>query len=322
MLIHRYAKSPTKNFRQGFTFLIIPNSAGGKVTTWPIPFLAALVIIGFIIFNIYTFIAYTTQIGQIKKFRQDIAEKKQLIVKLRAEQSRITPVLEKNRRIGAELNLLKQEQASLHDLWKRIQIKGRYRLTLASRGGWNTVKPYLLNSPPKTDNLFASLDELNTNLTHLDNFLEEERQAQKQLIRDLAAYEIRLDHTPSIWPVRSTIVSPFGSRFHPVWGNYRQHTGVDLRAASGTKVFAAADGVICFNGRQHGYGKLIQIDHGYGYKTYYAHNSRLLVAKGKKVKKGQLIAISGNTGITTGPHLHYEVRVNDEPVNPVSFLHN
>jgi murein DD-endopeptidase MepM/ murein hydrolase activator NlpD len=245
-----------------------------------------------------------------------------LIVKLRVEQKRITPVLNKNRQIDAELDRLKQEQARLHHLWKRIQEKGRHRVTLASRGGWSKNIPYRLSSSAKTDHPITSLDELNMNLTQLDNFLKEEGQAQKQLMKDLMAYENQLDHTPSIWPIRSRIISPFGTRFHPVWGDYRQHTGVDLKAASGTKVHAAADGVVIFNGRQYGYGKLIQIDHGYGYQTYYAHNSRLLIPTGKKVKKGQVIAISGNTGITTGPHLHYEVRVNGIPVNPVSFLQN
>lgn len=320
MSINRCFKSLIKNLRQGFTFLILPNSPSDKVITWPIPFFIALVIIGIIVFNIYTFVAFTTQIGQIKRFRQDIEAKKQLIVKLRTEQSRITPVLDKSHRINTELNLLKHEQASINNIWKRIRVKGRHRITLASRGGWNNAKPYLYNSPVKTDNLDTSLDTLDTNLTQLDTFIKEEKQAQSQLLKDLMAYENQLDHTPSLWPVHSTIISRFGSRFHPVWGEYRQHTGVDIKAHSGTKVYAAANGVISFSGWQRGYGKIIQIRHGYGYETYYAHNSRLLVSNGKRVKKGQLIAVSGNTGITTGPHLHFEVRVNGKPANPVSFL--
>lgn len=98
------------------------------------------------------------------------------------------------------------------------------------------------------------------------------------------------------------------------------HEGVDLAAEYGTKVRATAAGVVSFADWEEGYGYMVKINHDYGYETCYGHNSRLLVYAGETVKKGQVISLSGNTGESTGPHLHYEVRINGKPVNPVPFL--
>ena len=108
-------------------------------------------------------------------------------------------------------------------------------------------------------------------------------------------------------------------RFHPISKKYKRHTGIDYSAAHGTPIFATAGGTVEFAGRRGGYGKLLVIRHPNGYKTYYGHCSRLLVKKGSYVKQGQTIARVGRTGQATGPHVHYEVRVNGNPVNPASI---
>lgn len=157
-------------------------------------------------------------------------------------------------------------------------------------------------------------------MDQLQNILHKETGEQDQLLDNLQAYERRLDHTPSLWPVYAPIVSPFGERFHPIFHKYILHEGVDLGAEYGTRVRATADGTVSFAGWEVGYGNVVIIDHDYGYETRYAHNSHLLVYPGEKVKKGQVISLSGNTGESTGPHVHYEVRINGRPVNPVPFL--
>ncbi len=117
------------------------------------------------------------------------------------------------------------------------------------------------------------------------------------------------------------ITDPFGLRYHPVLQTARRHTGIDLAATTGTSVYATADGVVDLadSGWNGGYGKLVKITHSFGFKTYYAHLDEVLVESGSFVKKGQLIAKSGNTGISTGPHLHYEVRFLEQPINPIHF---
>ncbi len=116
------------------------------------------------------------------------------------------------------------------------------------------------------------------------------------------------------YPVKGRITSGFGRR----WGKI--HNGIDIGVPTGTPVKASDGGTVVFCGNQGTYGNLVIIDHGAGFSTYYAHNSELLVSKGNKVHKGQTIALSGNTGKTTGPHLHFEIRKFNVPVNPVNYL--
>lgn len=109
----------------------------------------------------------------------------------------------------------------------------------------------------------------------------------------------------------------FGLRVHPIYGTLRAHTGVDLAARSGAPIIASTAGVVRSAGWLGGYGLCVTIDHGRGVHTRYAHLSRISVAAGQSVRPGQVIGLVGSTGVSTGPHLHYEVRVNGAPVNPV-----
>jgi murein DD-endopeptidase MepM/ murein hydrolase activator NlpD len=123
-----------------------------------------------------------------------------------------------------------------------------------------------------------------------------------------------------IWPVRGVISSPFGPRIHPIYGIPSFHTGIDIAVPEGTPVRAAAGGVVTFSGWQEGFGLLVTIDHGNGYETYYGHLSKLLVSAGQSVSAGDVIALSGNTGLSTGPHLHFEVHYLGTPVDPRPLL--
>jgi len=120
-----------------------------------------------------------------------------------------------------------------------------------------------------------------------------------------------------LMPVNGPISSRFGYRVHPITGVYKLHTGVDIRCRTGTPVRAAADGVVIIAGWQGAYGYAVVIDHGGGVSTLYGHCSSLLVDVGQEVKKGQTIARSGSTGYSTGPHVHFEKRINGKPVNPL-----
>ncbi|MBC7092399.1 M23 family metallopeptidase [Candidatus Bipolaricaulota bacterium] len=123
-----------------------------------------------------------------------------------------------------------------------------------------------------------------------------------------------------VWPARGPISSPFGPRVHPIYRVPSFHSGVDIALPEGTTVYAAAPGRVVEADWHGGYGLLVVIDHGNGYTTYYGHLSRLLVFPGQFVEAGQPIARSGNTGLSTGPHLHFEVRQGDNPVDPLPLL--
>lgn len=126
--------------------------------------------------------------------------------------------------------------------------------------------------------------------------------------------------TPSIWPARGTITSGFGWRISPFGDGNELHPGVDIAYTMGAPVVATADGEVVASGPAGGYGNLVQIDHGNGIATLYGHNSQLAVNVGQQVKKGQVIAYAGSTGKSTGPHVHYEVRINNTPIDPMKYL--
>jgi murein DD-endopeptidase MepM/ murein hydrolase activator NlpD len=125
---------------------------------------------------------------------------------------------------------------------------------------------------------------------------------------------------PSMWPVRGQITGGFGQRLDPLNGEEAVHCGVDISAPSGTEVQVTADGVVLLAEREAGYGNEVLVDHGDGITTKYAHLRRIDVVAGQEVKKGQVIGAVGMTGKSTGPHLHYEVRVHETPVNPAKYF--
>lgn len=150
------------------------------------------------------------------------------------------------------------------------------------------------------------IDETIETVTEIKRYLSEE----KDLYRS----------TPLGWPVKGVITSGYGERVHPKYGDVAFHSGVDISIPAGTEVKATADGIVVFSGWSAGSGYTIVIRHGHGFSTAYAHNKENLVKIGQVVKRGDVIALSGNTGITTGPHLHYEVWKNGVHVNPIAYL--
>ena len=132
-----------------------------------------------------------------------------------------------------------------------------------------------------------------------------------------------LQHIPGIQPLKTyKYVSGFGTRMHPIYKTLRTHTGIDLVAPTGTKIYATGDGVVTSAQFERGYGKAIVINHGYQYQSMYAHCSEILVHQGQKVKRGEVIGLVGNTGVSTGSHLHYEIIKGGQKVNPINYFLN
>ena len=123
-------------------------------------------------------------------------------------------------------------------------------------------------------------------------------------------------YTPSIWPVMGHITDSFGERLDPFNGEGAFHTGVDVASDYGAPVHATADGIVTIAENHSGYGRLVVLDHGFGISTWYAHLSSFSAVPGTRIKRGEVIGYTGISGRSTGPHVHYEVRVNNAPVNP------
>lgn len=176
----------------------------------------------------------------------------------------------------------------------------------------------------------SNSDLLKTAAVNMDK-LERRLNAQSMSFRELLELakdkEKMLACIPAIQPVRNAdlkrTISGFGFRIDPIYKTRKMHTGMDFTAERGAEVYATGDGVVeVIESKRWGYGKSILINHGYGYKTLYAHLSSFKVRQGQKVKRGELIGLIGSTGKSTGPHLHYEVIKNGEKVNPIGYYHS
>lgn len=141
-----------------------------------------------------------------------------------------------------------------------------------------------------------------------------------ELWESLSDRQSLINATPNIKPAKGWITSRFGRRLNPVTGRIAVHAGLDIAAAPGSPVYAPADGVVTFASYDESYGKLVSIDHGYGVTTRFGHNSQIYVHVGQRVSKYDVIAAVGSTGRSTGPHVHYEVRINSTPVDPSTFI--
>ncbi|MBD3306827.1 peptidoglycan DD-metalloendopeptidase family protein [candidate division KSB3 bacterium] len=158
------------------------------------------------------------------------------------------------------------------------------------------------------------------NLSKLKDLAENQEELSQRLMEYFQDQQTLLASTPSIWPVHGWVTSGFGMRKSPFTGHRTMHAGLDIATKSGTDIKAPADGIVSYAGNKGAFGKVVVIDHGYGYATFYGHCSGFNVEVGDRVKRGDIIAYVGNSGKSTGPHLHYEVRVNGVATNPTKFI--
>ncbi|NQT56576.1 MAG: M23 family metallopeptidase [Desulfobacteraceae bacterium] len=159
-------------------------------------------------------------------------------------------------------------------------------------------------------------------LDNLDNEIALGEQDKAELHKFLESQKMLLASTPSIWPTRGWLSSSFGYRTSPFTGKKEFHKAIDIATRKGAPIVAAANGVVSQVGRDGGLGRVLTVKHGYGLVTRYAHLEKALVRKGQFIKRGEAIALVGNSGRSTGPHLHYEVYLNRVPVNPLHYILN
>lgn len=165
----------------------------------------------------------------------------------------------------------------------------------------------------KLKNALAFVDEVSRKIKF-------EKENYSEISKQLALNKKLYAAMPAIRPCAGTVEHDFGMRFHPILGIRRMHDGIDILADRGTPVHATGDGKIDFVGYKGGYGLTIEIDHGFGYRTVYAHLSKTLVRRGKIVHRGDIIAKTGSSGLATGPHLHYEIHHDGVIENPIGFF--
>jgi len=212
-----------------------------------------------------------------------------------------------NQRLRAENERQRQELEKLNNRVEKVEDTSR---KLAEKSGV-VEQPNL----PGTGGPALPLDEMGlATLTAKMGRLEEDLRAYEAILRQRG-------YTPTVWPVEGTLEGGFGGRRNPFSGyGYEFHSGQDIEAPWGAPVIAGASGRVSFVGWQNGYGQLVVVDHGGGLTTRYGHLSHIDVQLDQPVSRAQLLGKVGSTGRSTGPHLHYEVRINDQAVDPLPYL--
>jgi murein DD-endopeptidase MepM/ murein hydrolase activator NlpD len=196
-----------------------------------------------------------------------------------------------------------------HDMWEPFGPKGKGPRTIVGIGGPPGIEPAAIGRLP-----------LAQEIDLLASTVEQEGKSLRALARLVVRIGRVFASLPSRWPVRGAINSEFGPRLSPWSGARELHSGLDIDADRGTPVKAPAPGTVLFAGRAPAYGLSVLLDHGNYITTRYGHLDKIQVARGQRLERGQVLGLSGNTGRSTGPHLHYEILVKGQPVNPKTFL--
>lgn len=284
-----------------YTLKVIPHQGGDvrsiSISLKKIKCAAAVICTGAVLFiGVFAYSTYNASLVE-----QDKAELNDLRQVNNIQQTQILQLSKKTAGIQSEMEQLEQLENDLRQLTGAAATEKKSKKN-DGQGGPG-IKPNVDNLNETLDILAAEIQTRRANLESLKSGLVQQRE--------------QLAITPSIWPASGEVSSRYGLR----WGGSDFHPGIDIAADEGTPVVATADGVIVESGwNSGGYGYMVDIDHGNGIITRYGHNSQLAVSVGTAVKKGQVIAYVGNTGFSTGPHLHYEVRVNGRAVNPDKYL--
>ncbi len=292
---------------------------------------AAIVLTG----SLYTFGGYkinseklqmaSSELEQLKNEKEQLETKaRQLETENNAYSSQLTDIEQKTQEIENKINQLEDSKEELYDKLNKISstsgtgTDGVQSASTETSSAVSAFTPFVL-TPFNCDNTKTSY--LTAKLDVLSNAVSSEEVEYTDVSQDVVQTLSNMTTVPSIWPVRGQVSSEFSYRDDPINSSNAFHTGIDIRTPIGTPVKAAASGTVIqayFN--QSGYGNMVEIDHGNGYTTLYAHNSELNVAAGDKVLQGDIIAYSGATGRVTGPHVHYEVMINGELQNPRDYL--
>ncbi|MDM8526515.1 M23 family metallopeptidase [Desulfococcaceae bacterium HSG8] len=250
-------------------------------------------------------------------------EKLEAIVSSQLEE--IDTLNEQVRTFGNKVNSLKSDLMILHRFEKQIRhmaglVNGDDKASVLGIGG---------SMPEDLDTDIALTEKHNTLVREMHDQIEQfhiasasQQERLKFILGHLLEKQNILRHTPAIWPIKGFVTSGFGSRKSPFTNKKEFHKGLDIATSEGTPIAATADGTVIYSGSKGSFGKMVVIDHGYGMITRYAHLREILKKRGEDVKKGDIIGEVGNTGMSTGPHLHYEVRLNGTPVDPKKYILN
>ena len=291
-----------------YTFIIVPDASSRlRKLKLPARALHALAAIGILSSFVAVGLGFNYMKIAFKAADYDKLQAENTSLKIQKKNLEVAAV-----KLGEKLSNIENLFVDIQNLVENDSLTKRGKLNVPGVGGSRVDYPTaeLLGSA----NLKDGIDLLKDRTTEMES--------QLTLLQELAQKKASIRRiTPTIWPVKGNFTSHFGSRTDPFNGEATEmHLGVDISALFGTQVHAPADGRIIYAQRKSAYGNLIIIDHGNGLTTRMGHLSRFNVKVGQKVRKNEIVGYVGTSGRSTAPHLHYEVRLNDRPVNPRNYL--
>jgi murein DD-endopeptidase MepM/ murein hydrolase activator NlpD len=308
---------------KNFTLMIVPE-AHAQVRRVQVPkkamYLGALVVLGLMggLFSLLVHYAYVVgQVFEARTLRDENGRLKDRIAVLQAKVDDVDTRL-------VQLKVFDEKLRAMTDLRDDARGLAMGPLRANPQGGADVpsdIDPFAVpvsGDDPAVDQLREAL--LDSRMIGLAHEANRELQSLTELVDYFSVREVMLKSTPSIAPARGLLTSGFGSREDPFTGGHSMHSGLDIATREGAEVIAPASGVVIFAGEKAAYGNCIVVDHGRDLTTLYGHLQAMLVKPGDKVERGQHIGKVGNTGRSTGPHLHYEVRTNGVPVNPRRYV--
>lgn len=297
-------------FRKKLTLVLIPNSQGilRQIQIPVVPVCLGLAVVGALVVGSLYFAS--------QFFGNQVASAE--LESLRSENSELARKFEQVRwnlaEVESRYQTLVEKEIYYRVLFDLPQVNAEERQL-----GIGGPDPAGLSTMSSAE---LSARETEVQVDHLLKLSEFELVKYQEVQDELEGLQDRLNHTPSIWPAKGWYSSPYGMRSDPFTGARQMHRGIDLANHIGTPIIATADGRVASVNKSRGLGTIVTVDHGYGFRTRYAHISKAMVKVGQQVKRGDVVALMGNSGHSTGPHLHYEVIRNGKSLNPIDYILN
>ena len=295
-----------------FTLMIIPRrkSAVTKISLSSNLvrglFIGSILAVLLSLFVIYDYASIKRDRAELSRLRQQTAQQSKEIVALAVKVDEFSDRMEQFKQFDKKLRILATDQV------------GRDKKMLLGVGGSNSEKIRLKELIDQDQEALVS--GMRKSISQLNEDANERELSFNELLKFLREQKSLLAATPSIWPVRGWVTSEFGSRDNPFSSGVEFHKGIDIATRMGKEVVASADGLVVEVGYRSDDGNIVRIDHGYGVSSSYAHLSKTAIKQGVRVKRGDMIGYVGDTGRSTGAHLHYTVLMNNVPVNPRKYL--
>lgn len=314
--------------KEKVTFKVVPHTSSEifslRISKRIIKFLAIFFLISLLtlVGALHYYYKQYKVLSPYEKKNQQLKEKnkhlKEKLTKLSTEAKEIKQEFEKIKRENQKIKQMVDFETEIKEkISQRTPRKKENQLRQVSQAVTNP------QSASNRSNSEELIKQTKANLNLLKEKIPEKDKDLSKLEKDVNEYKNYLASCPRGWPVKDgegRIVSTFGYRIHPILKKRMFHDGVDIGVWYRHKVVATGAGKVVFAGQKSGYGNVVIVDHGFNYRTLYAHNNRLLVDVGDRVVRGEPIALSGNTGRSTGPHVHYEVQYNRDTVDPMKFI--